>query len=416
MRFQKLILYSALLIVFCGCTKNYPNPGISSPGHDNPNGIFYINVVGYFIKLDASNDSVYWWSQVLNLFNSADNPMTFDSNYFYHGNYTSMSCYSTATGLPVWSFNWLAFNDAISYREPVFNDSLIFFTSPTSAWDHGYLFCKNKRTGTSLWQKQLDFGGVYTSFNGIPVLNGDKVITLTRDLNDQKHLTAFSIQDGNQQWSIPVSNSMSSKLWLINGRLYSAHGPEAVCYDASTGQLLWQTNMNVPAAWWAYNFFDNDRLIAVKVLDNSHYTILQIQKDNGTIIRSSDLVIPTTYSQFSQVLAPLGCSYKASKLYIASFNAVDSLDIFCYDITSMSQQWKIRIANNLLTGQAPVLTDKYLVFPVNDQYNSPDPYQSKMIFLDHSGKLVNKVPFHSAYTDGFIYKENGVIYGQPRRF
>jgi hypothetical protein len=63
-----------------------------------------------------------------------------------------------------------------------------------------------------------------------------------------------------------------------------------------------------------------------------------------------------------------------------------------------------------MSGAAPVLTDKYIIFPVNDQYNTPDPYRSKMIFLDYAGNTVKVLPFHSAYTDGFVYKENGVVY------
>jgi outer membrane protein assembly factor BamB len=410
-----LLLCPILFIIFSSCSENNSDPK-PDPVKDNPMGMLYINIVGQYMKLDASNDSIYWKAQTLYLFNSYRNPMTFNSDYFYHGNYTSMTCYSAVTGLPAWSFSWLAFNDAISYHAPAFNDSLIFFSSPTSVWDHGSLYCKNKKTGAFVWQVPIDSGEVDINFNGIPVLNSDKVLTLTRNQNNEKHLTAFSIRNGTWLWSTPVSDGTASKWWLLDGRLYSAYGPEAVCLDASTGKLLWETNMNTPNAAWTYNFLDGDKLIVVKVLNNTNYKILQIQKSNGAITSTKDLTIPTTYAPQTQMIAPLGCSYGDNDLYFASFNDLDSLDILSYNITDMTQQWKKRFANSYFTGEPPILTDKYLIFPVNDQYNAPDPNHSNVIFLNHSGELVKKIPFDAAYVDGFVYKEDGVIYPQTQRF
>lgn len=417
-KFSKLILLLCpiLFVVFSRCSENNDPEPEPEPDKDNPKGMLYINIVGQYMKLDASNDSVYWQAPTLYLFNSYRNPMTFNSDYFYHGNYTSMTCYSAVTGLSAWSFSWPAFGDAVSYQWPAFNDSLIFFSSPTSVWDHGALYCKNKKTGASFWQVPIDSGEVDTDFNGVPLLNGDKVISLTRNQNNEKHLTAFSIRTGDRLWSTPVGDKTASKWWLLDGRLYSAYGPEALCLDAATGKLLWETDINAPDAAWTYNFFDAGKLIVVKVLNNTDYKILQIQQSNGTITSTKDLAIPTTYAAQTQMIAPLGCAYGDNDLYIASFNDIDSLDILSYDITGMKQQWKKRLANSLFTGEAPILTDKYLVFPTNDQYNSPDPAHSNMIFLDHAGELVKKVPFHSTYVDGFVYKEDGIVYPQPQRF
>ncbi|AYB32526.1 hypothetical protein D4L85_18950 [Chryseolinea soli] len=418
MNFLKLALplYLLFFIIFLGCTDDGSPEPVVPPVEDNPSGMLYVNIVGQYMKLDASNDSVYWRAETLYLFGSYRNPMTFNSDYFYHGNYTSMTCYSAVSGLPAWSVSWPAFSDAISYQDPAFNDSLIFFSSPTSVWDHGSLYCKNKKTGAPKWQVPIDSGDVDINFNGIPLVNGDKVITLTRNQNNEKHLTAFSIRNGAWLWSTPVGDGTASKFWLVDDRIYSAYGPEALCFDASNGKLLWETDMNTPVAAWTYNFFDADKLIAVKVLNNTNYKILQIQKSNGAIISTKDLTIPTTYAPQTQMIAPLGCSYDDDNLYLASFNDIDSLDIFSYDMTGMSQKWKKRFANSYFTGEPPILTDKYLVFPINDQYNAHDPAHSNMIFLDHSGKLVKKVPFNSTYVDGFVYKEDGIIYPQPPRF
>lgn len=417
--FTNILFCCVSFVLLCGCSKHFdeekqvqfpPTP------EDNPVGTLYINVVGDFIKVDVASDSEYWRSSTLFLFNSYRNPMTFDSNYFYHGNYMSMSCYNAATGQPVWTYSWLAFEDAISYQEPVFSGNQIFFTAPTSAWDHGYLYCKDKRTGTDLWQQQIDSGGVFTSFNGIPVLYGNKVITLTRDYNNNKRLKAYSITSGELVWSVPVSNSMSSKLWISDSKIYSAYGQEAICIDAENGQLLWQTDLNITDAWTTYNFFENDHMIVVKVLDNTHYKVFQLQKSNGAISDKKEVVIPSTYAQFDQQLAPLGCNYTGKQLFFTSYYSIDSLDITCMNVSNSAVKWKKRISNNLLTQQAPIITDKYIILPVNQHYNTPLQEHSEVLFLNLEGDVVKKVPFRSIYTDGFVYKENGTVYKQSTGF
>jgi hypothetical protein len=82
----------------------------------------------------------------------------------------------------------------------------------------------------------------------------------------------------------------------------------------------------------------------------------------------------------------------------------------------LSQQWKVRLSNNLITGEAPLLTDKYLLVPVNEHYATPGSNRSDMIFLDLSGKQVKKIPYNTTYTDVFCYQENAVLYQQPFRF
>jgi outer membrane protein assembly factor BamB len=408
-----LILFP--IFIFFSCTRSFQQPDKPATP-DNSNGTLYINIVGNFMKMDVPGDSVYWVSNVLDLPNSVGNPMTFDSGCFYHGNYSGMACYNTTTGLPLWTFSWLAFSDAIPYIEPAFNSSQVFVSSPTSEWDHGHLYCLNKTNGAVSWQVPIDSGYVDTSFNGVPLLYGNNVIILTRGHTDQKYLSAFSIQDGSRQWSVPVSYNMTPKLWLDAGRIYSAYGPEAFCFDAATGQLLWETDLNTPNTWWTYNYLDADKIVVVKVKDNSNYGILQIRKDNGSVVKSGNLVIPTTYAQYTQRIAPMGCSYKNNTIYIAGFYSVDSLDIYSYDISSLSQQWKVRLSNNLITGEAPLLTDKYLLVPVNEHYATPGSNRSDMIFLDLSGKQVKKIPYNTTYTDVFCYQENAVLYQQPFRF
>ncbi len=410
------LIFPLSMLVLIGCTQvgddtRDPDPSVS------PNGMLYIDVIGDFMKLDPSKDSVYWRAPIPQYFNSSGNPMTFDSGYFYHGNHMSITCFRTSTGGVAWSHSWLAFSDAYTYREPAFKDSMVFFTYPTSAWDHGYLLCMNKKTGGLYWKIQIDSGGVYTSFNGVPVISGDKVVCMTRNANDQIVLKAFLAKTGQLVWATaPINASIRNKFWEKNGRIYTAYGNDAVCYDAATGQELWKTSIQDPSYHYSYNFLDNDKMVVVRVISNITYKVIQLSLASGTVIQSQQLILPSTYASFSQLIAPLGISYQNNKLYVAHYYSIDSLDIYAHDVNTLSQLWTKRFANHLLTGQAPVLSDKYLIFPINDKYNTPSQDTSKMIFLDLSGNLLKKIPYNTIYTDKLVYEENGVFYDQGKRF
>lgn len=415
MRLDKFICYILVVIILGGCTKSYPNNN-NTPNIDNPQGTFYINRVGYFIKLDAIQDSTIWLSNTINLSNAVNNPMCFDGNYFYHGNYNGITNYSAQNGQPIWSFSWVAFSDAIPYREVAFSDSTVFVAAPTSMWDWAQLFCLKKSTGALVWQKPIDKGSVSVNFNSIPIVYNNSVILLTRDQNNQQFLTSYNISNGSQLWSVSVSNNMSSKLWLLNGKLYSAYGLNAFCFDANNGSLLWQTNLNTTNYLQTYNFLEANQLFVVKVLSNSNYKVITVNIAGGTIENNYNITVPTTYSTYAQLYAPLGCAYRNNQLVLASYNTVDSLDIISFDIAHSVQKWKTRVANSLLTGEEPLITDKYVIFPINDNYNTPNNALSNMIFMDLNGNIVKKLPYHSTYTDRFYYKENGVQYEQMSHF
>lgn len=413
----KPALFAAMLLLLFSCTKTGMDPEPVPPTPpDNPNGVLYINAVGYFVKKDVSDGKEHYWAQTYNLASSYRNPMVFDSTYFYHGNYSGITCYNAGTGKVAWGSSWYAFSDAISYQEPAFNDSMVFFSSPTSMWDHGYLYCRNKVTGQILWEKQIDSGYVDINFKGNPVVYGDRVITQTRNINNQYSLRAFSISTGETLWSTPLAGDLIGKIWIENGKLYTAYGSHALAFDALTGKPIWSIDLETPQFRMTFNFISNNEMVIVKVLNNSDYRIFRVQLGNGSMTRQ-DLSIPGTYSSIpDQVLAPLGCAYGNNQLYLAHYYNVDSLDIIDYDISTKQQRWKKRIANNLLTGQMPVLTDKYLVFPINDLYNTPDPYQTKILFWNLEGNEVKRLPIHTAYIDGFTYREGGVWYKQAIAF
>jgi hypothetical protein len=119
------LLFVLLLVLTTACTKrnvleDAPGNPLVNPGNGSkPNGFLYISTNGLFTKINTIDSAEIWSASIRNLFASFDNPMVFDSSSFYHGNYSAFTSYSLQTGIPRWSFSWIAFNDA-----PVFQPHL----------------------------------------------------------------------------------------------------------------------------------------------------------------------------------------------------------------------------------------------------------------------------------------------------
>jgi outer membrane protein assembly factor BamB len=411
-RLQLFFLSFLLLLLNIGCTKtDVIDDTPDNPQPTPPNGTLYINGVGEFLKIDMKDSAVLWTSQTRNLAASFNNPMTFDSTSFYHGNTAGLTAYSTQTGIPRWSFSWIVINNnTIPYREPAFKDSLLFLTSPSNLWDRSYLHCLNKKTGVMYWKKQLDLGDVNIPFNTTPMIMNDKVIMLTRDANNRKRLTALNVADGAPMWNSGVNDSLSFHLTLKDGNIYSTSKQYIVCYNATDGSLKWQTDLNYSTFNATATFFEPGKLIIVKVL-NTEYKLFTINIADGSIIKQSSLSVPTQVQ--NTTTAPLGCNYVNNTLFVASRHNSDSASIKAYDFSNSALKWEKRFANYFYTEFTPLLSDEYLIFPINNTYPNG---KSVMYFLDFNGKVATGIPFNANYTAGFIYAKNGIIYKQNNTY
>lgn len=415
----KRFLFCLFLIgALASCTKtnelndppaNNPPPP-PPPNNGKPGGSLYINVVGNFAKINTRDSSVVWTSQTVNLFGASGNPMTFDSNTFYHGNLYGITAYSTQTGISRWTFSWLAFSDALSYREPAFKDSLIFFTSPTNEWDHAYLYCLNKKTGQLYWKKQIDAGYPDVAFNATPMVVDDKVVVLTRDQTNHLHLSAFRISDAVQAWTTQPNDNLSLRLRLVDGKIYSTSNQYIICYNGTDGSLKWQTDTQLSAQNLTSTFFDQGKLVLVKNL-NQDYTILEMDINNGNVIKRSDLTVPTQFGD--PKYAPFGCNYRTNTLFVTTHYNFDTASIRAYDLSTLALKWEKRFAFYGFAYFVPLQTDKYLIFPINNTYPAGN---SDMYFLDFDGNLVTKIPFSANYTDGLAYMEDGILYKQDNLY
>jgi hypothetical protein len=336
--------------------------------------------------------------------------MIFDSTTFYHGNYGGLTAYSMQTGISRWTYSWLAFNDALGYREPAFKDSLLFLTAPTSVWDHAYLYCLNKKTGITYWRKVLDAGYVSIQFNTTPMVIGDNVIVLTRDADNHKHLTAFKSTDGSQAWTTPANDSLTLQLKLINGNIYSVSDTYVSCYNGNDGSLKWQTDLQINNFTMTSVFQEQDNLVLVKV-NGKDYTIIKINTITGVVSNRSTITVPSDVTD--PKYAPLSCNYKNNILFLSTHHNFDTVSIRAYDLNSMSMKWEKLFAHYGFAELNTLLTNKYLLVPINNSYPEG---KTIMYFLDFNGKQVSRVPYNTNYTDRFAYVENGIIYNMDNYY
>jgi hypothetical protein len=238
----------------------------------------------------------------------------------------------------------------------------------------------------------------------------DKVIVVTRDANNHKHLTAYKIANADVLWSTGINDSLSSRLRLVDGKIYSTIKQKILCYNANNGDLEWQTDLNVSKSRMTATFFDKEKLILIKVADTD-YTMITLDRNSGSVIKKSTLTVPTELDIVSR--APFGCNYYNNTLFITSRYNTDTVCVKSYDFTSLALRWEKRFPLYEFLSFVPLVTNRYLVFPIS---NSSPFSKSTMYFYTFDGKLVTGIPFSGRSSNNFAYVENGVVYKQDNKY
>jgi outer membrane protein assembly factor BamB len=413
MNLLKKLTVSLFLICVFGCSKEDspgdPQDPVVVPVTPRPGGIVYLNCVDSFAKMNVADSSLVWMAANLNFGSSYRNPMIFDSSLFYRGNNWSMAAYSTANGARKWVYGWQTLSEGLQYREPVFNDSLVVFTSPTSEWDHADLFCVNKKTGSLKWRAQIDSGSVSVPFNTTPVLFNDKVILVTQDYNKHKHLAAYRISDGLKEWSTGVNDNLATRLRLSNGSIYSTGNQVVSCYNATDGAMQWQTDLQLSSFTGTATFFENDLLVLVKLAGTS-YHLFALNSLTGNLLKTGSLTVQAT----DLASNALGCIYSNNKLIIANRYNFDSASVKCYDLSDLTMKWERRYDSDAYTDFTPLLANHYIIFPIHKSRSNEK--KSVLYFLNLEGKEIAALPFRGFSAADFFYLENGIVYKQDNGF
>lgn len=401
-RFITLIL----IVFFCySCSKPAspnPVPPVTPDTVATVKGTLFYIMDASICRSDLNTGTILWSKPVADLFNGAAAELNYDSSgLLYHRNHTGLTCYNATDGSIVWQFGWAAFNDAAYYGAVALNDSLISFSSPTSAYAPASLYCLNKKTGLLKWQTQIDKGTwTYSHFYSIPVITGDKVITLARDNNGNRKLACYGITNGNLRWETPVDNELVATLKMYQGNIYCV-GTSASAYNPGTGALLWKTALDFsipPGNYFGYpSFNDQGKLLTAGKTASVSNVIKVLDYNSGSILN--------TYN--SNTLFT-GYNYSSNTLYASGF-ASDTSELNAFDLNGMVLKWKYRPYYSVYN---PVVTDKYIVTIMGDtnnllhiaalnlngvqvrKYNIPGTYVSNnLIFLDENKKVYKQLAY-----------------------
>ena len=155
-------------------------------------------------------------------------------------------CLNVADGTVVWNFTV----DGNAQSTPAVSvaDDRVFFGSYTSICEEGGVaYCVNMATGAEIWN--------FTTDNSVcgSVTIGDGVVYLTEyNFYGDGELYALYSENGTVKWNKTVQRTDSTPA-LVDGRLYISGGYGGInnkftdlltyCFDASTGDLIWNTSV-----------------------------------------------------------------------------------------------------------------------------------------------------------------------------
>lgn len=405
----RCFLYLLLSVLFFGgCTK----AGVDLDPADEPgikDGTLYFNSAGIHYKVNIADSSEYWVANQI-ILSSHSNPMIIDSTTIYSGATNSLGAYSVFNAYPRWVVFWPYTHSGpiFSSVEAALGDSVVYVVSPTSYWFHSYLYCINKKTGAIHWKERIDYGDYELNFHSTPVVVGNRVITLTRDQYNKKQLTCFNA-DGSIHFTTPANDDLAYKIWVHKDKVFSTANSQILCYSTENGRLEWTVNMGDLLFNRTATFFDKDNLIVIKVLDSRYHVF--VINTSGNILRQHVLSIPTAHPvpEFS----PMAVNFDNNSLYVAYRSFSDSVSIAAYKFADFSKKWEKRYYSNTDLDVPTLMTEKYLIFPVNKSYAE---IKSAFYFLDKNGKEVTGFPFSQIYVSGFNYVENNKIYQAENLF
>jgi len=161
-----------------------------------------------------------------------------DGNHYY--------CLSESDGTEIWNFT-VDGNAQSTPAVSVADDRVFFGSYAYICEEGGVAYCVNMTTGDEIWN--------FTTDNSVcgSVTIGDGVVYFTEyNFYGDGALYALYSENGTVKWNETIERSDSTPA-LVDGRLYVAGGYGDVdnkytdlltyCFDASTGDLLWNTTV-----------------------------------------------------------------------------------------------------------------------------------------------------------------------------
>ena len=164
------------------------------------------------------------------------------------------------TNEELWNFTIDFQNDAVAAGSraqgcPAYKDGRVYVTSWTTSDSdkHGFIYCLNADTGELIWKQNI----VPPTCGSVMIHNDTLYLTTYGfDSTSASGLVALNITDGEVRWynqDLPRSDSTPAYAY---GNIYASGGCSGYselltcCFNATTGNLIWQTNASDSIGSW----------------------------------------------------------------------------------------------------------------------------------------------------------------------
>ncbi|GAB7016628.1 hypothetical protein JCM10550A_19970 [Methanogenium cariaci] len=193
-----------------------------------------------------------------------------DGNHYY--------CVHEDNGVLNWTFTVTGYVQGT----PAYEDGLVYLTS----WSDGdavkgHMYCVNATDGTQIWHNNK----IAQNCCGSPSIGDDKIYVTTYNFYGYGELLALSKETGDILWQKSIERTDSTPI-LAYGNVYLTGGcsgysdHRTYCFNAQTGDLIWQTDTADDIGGWtctvavadgkvyvggesATNYFNYDRTFAL---------------------------------------------------------------------------------------------------------------------------------------------------------
>lgn len=167
-------------------------------------------------------------------------------------------CLDEASQIEIWNFSV----EGSAQSTPAVADGRVVF----GAWEWGLggrIYCADLEDGTEIWSIQTE-----NSPCGSAAIDGGTVYMTTYNFNGNGDLLALSLSDGSTLWRKEISPTDSTPT-IAEGRVYVCGGVEGFsssktyCFDAATGDLIWETDEAEKIGDWRCSMAYADGLVFV---------------------------------------------------------------------------------------------------------------------------------------------------------
>ncbi|WP_135606831.1 PQQ-binding-like beta-propeller repeat protein [Methanococcoides sp. NM1] len=186
-------------------------------------------------------------------------------------------CFDEVTGEELWNFS----ANGNAQATPAYEEGRVYFTSWEYGQTHaGYVYCVDSNTGDLIWgQSEI----VYNCCSS-PTIYGNIVYVTTYNFYGEGEIYALNKNNGSILWKRSIHRTDSTPTVAygnvyVSGGIYGYSDLQTYCFDATTGDLKWNTTPGDGIGGW---------LCSVAVADEKVFvgTALETEDDytglNGT--------------------------------------------------------------------------------------------------------------------------------------